>query len=70
MARHDHHFWDDQSGDAEIRASMDALIRPGLLRAFSLPAVDQADDGRFRLLLDTLAQLRPRDSQASWQENT
>jgi hypothetical protein len=58
MARHDHQFWDDHSGDAEIRTSMDVLIRSGLLRAFPLPADDHAPEDRFRLLLGALAQRR------------
>ena len=65
MARHDHQFWDDQSGDAETRTSMDALIRPGLLRAFPVPADDHAHDDRFRLLLDALAQRHGATHQAA-----
>ena len=62
MARHDYQYWDDQSGGAETRASMDALIRPGLLKAFPLPAEGQAHDDRFRLLLEALAQRRDGSS--------
>ena len=65
MARHDHQFWDDQSGDAETRTSMDSLIRPGLRRAFPLPADDHAHDDRFRLLLEALAQRSGASSQAT-----
>lgn len=58
MARYDHHFSDDGSGTAESRAHIDVLIRPGLRRAFPLPAAEQAGDERFRLLLEALAQRR------------
>ena len=54
MARYDHQFRDDH--DAEPRASLGDLIRPGLLKAFPLPAERPAPDDRFRLLLDALAQ--------------
>lgn len=65
MARHDHQFWDDRSDDAETRTSVDTLIRPGLRRAFPLPAEDHAHDDRFRLLLDALAQRASGGSQVS-----
>lgn len=51
----------DRADDDRI-LGLDALIRPGLRRAFPLPC-DDADD-RFRELLDALAQ-RPRRSQSA-----
>lgn len=39
----------------ERRPSISDLIRPGLLRAFPLPATGGADEERFRSLLDSLA---------------
>ena len=56
MARYDHQFKDDRARDAEPRASLGDLIRPGLLKAFPLPAEGPTPDDRFRLLLDALAQ--------------
>ena len=70
MARYDHHFSDDGSGDAEPRAHIDVLIRPGLRRAFPLPAEGQAGDERFRLLLNALAQRRGGSSPAAQAETT
>ena len=41
---------------AEDHSTMDELIGPGLKRAFPLPDRDHADDERFRLLLEALAE--------------
>ena len=65
MARYDHQFWNDRSGDAETRTSIDTLIRPGLRRAFPLPTDNHAHDDRFRLLLEALAQRSGGTSQAA-----
>lgn len=46
---------DPWSDDADAPPSIDALIRPGLHRAFPLPAEDHAGDDRFRVLLEALA---------------
>jgi hypothetical protein len=50
--------------EAETRASIDELIRPGLSRAFPLPAGTPADH-RFSQLLGALAQVKSGTSQAT-----
>lgn len=65
MARHDLLHSDVWSDGAETTSSIDVLIQPGLHRAFPLPAEGHADDDRFRLLLEALAQRhRPSSREA------
>ncbi len=60
MGRHSHLLTNAYYGVTESRTSIDALIRPGLRKAFSVPAEGQGDE-QFRLLLDALAQRKPED---------
>ncbi len=57
MARHDPIASEAGPAGLETRASIDALIGPGLRYAFPLPATDNTDDERFQLLLDALAKV-------------
>ena len=55
MAHHDLLLHSDAESDAiETYPSIDNLIRPGLRRAFPLPAKGQAADERFGVLLRAL----------------
>ena len=54
MARYDFSHSDASSSDAETPTSFDALIRPNFVRAFPLPATEEACDERFRLILDAI----------------
>lgn len=57
MAYHDLLLHSDaESGAIETYPSIDTVIRPGLRRAFPLPAKGQAADERFGVLLGALAQ--------------
>ena len=62
MTRYDRLPSEHRYGVAETSTSVDALIRPCIRQAFSLPATDHSDDERFRLLLDALAQRSGRTS--------
>lgn len=57
---HSHFLRVDQwSGDVDAPPAIDALIGPGLRRAFPLEAGDESADDRFRLLLRALARRYP-----------
>lgn len=58
MGHHDLPRPDARPDDADVRAAIDALVGPGLRRAFPLPVDGHAGDDRFRALLDTLARRR------------
>ena len=60
MGRHNQLLANSSYGVTESRTSIDALIRPGLRKAFPLPAEGQGDE-QFRLLLDALVQRKPED---------
>ena len=55
MAHYDFLHSDASAREAEPLTSFDALIRPNFARAFPLPAMEAADDERFRLLLDAIS---------------
>lgn len=55
MAPHDLRRPEARPDEGEARAPIEDLIRPGLLRAFPLPAPGGGEDERFRVLLDALA---------------
>ena len=56
MTRHNHQELDTPSGFTEPGHCIDALIRPCIRKAFPLPAADNTNEDRFRVLLDALAQ--------------
>lgn len=58
MARHDRMFQDVHCEVADDRPAIDALIRPGLLRAFPLPRGGDAVEEQFRCLLEALSPAR------------
>jgi hypothetical protein len=62
MARHDPIDPSVLWGPDEALPSFDELIRPGLRRAFPLPAAGHGDDEPFRRVLAALARHRQGDT--------